>query len=90
MALAVHAAHVGRVAPERFQPLRIAVDRCKGCSLCIGVCRGEALALDPQSVNALGYHGVRLVDSAACTSCALCARICPDAVFTVYAPPKRS
>jgi NAD-dependent dihydropyrimidine dehydrogenase PreA subunit len=31
---------------------------------------------------------VRLTDPSACTSCAICARVCPDAVFTVYAPPK--
>ena len=90
MAIAVHAVRAGRVAPEAVQPLRIGVDRCKGCSLCIGVCRTKALALDEGTVNALGYHPVRLIDAAACTSCALCARICPDAVFTVYSPPKRS
>ena len=90
MALAVHAAHAGRVAPEGFQPLRIAVDRCKGCSLCIGVCRSGVLALDQEIVNAPGYHPVHLLDGAGCTSCALCARICPEAVFTVYAPPRRS
>ena len=46
------------------------------------------LDLDVSVVNALGYHPVRLTDAAACTSCALCARICPDAVFAVFARPK--
>jgi 2-oxoglutarate ferredoxin oxidoreductase subunit delta len=40
-------------------------------------------------VNALGYHPVRLLDPAGCTSCAICARVCPDAVFTVWAEPRR-
>lgn len=71
-----------------FQPLEIAGDRCKGCGLCIEVCPRNVLALDESVVNVLGYHPVRLIDAAACTSDALCARVCPDAVFTVYARPR--
>ncbi len=71
-----------------FRPLAIRSDRCKGCELCIAACPHQALALDTSVVNPLGYHPVRLVDASACTSCAICARVCPDAVFTVYAPPK--
>jgi 2-oxoglutarate ferredoxin oxidoreductase subunit delta len=48
------------------------------------------LALDVGVVNPLGYHPVRLTDAAGCTSCALCARVCPDAVFTVFAPRKEA
>lgn len=65
-------------------PIDIATDRCKGCELCIGTCPKHVLVLDGVVVNVLGYHPVRLTDAAACTSCALCARICPDAVFTIY------
>jgi 2-oxoglutarate ferredoxin oxidoreductase subunit delta len=71
-----------------WMPLHIATDRCKGCELCVTDCPKHVLALDRSTVNALGYHPVVLTDAAACTSCALCARICPDAVFTVYAQPK--
>jgi 2-oxoglutarate ferredoxin oxidoreductase subunit delta len=71
-----------------FEPLDIAVERCKGCGLCVSVCPKDVLALDVSIVNDLGYHPVRLIDAAACTSCALCARICPDVVFTVYARAK--
>ena len=52
------------------------------------ICPKHCLALDTSVVNASGYHAVRLTDAAVCTSCALCARICPDAVFAVYARPK--
>ena len=48
------------------------------------------LALDDTGVNALGHHAVRLVDAAACTSCVLCARVCPDAVLTIYARSRRA
>jgi 2-oxoglutarate ferredoxin oxidoreductase subunit delta len=69
-------------------PLSIARDRCKGCSLCVGVCPKHVLALDESVVNRLGYHPVRLLDAGACTSCVLCARVCPDSVFTVFAPAR--
>jgi ferredoxin len=47
-------------ALEAFEPLEIAVDRCKGCSLCIGACPKGILELDVAIVNELGYHPVRL------------------------------
>lgn len=77
-----------RRAVPAFEPLIIASDRCKGCGLCIAACAKGSLELDPVRVNILGYHPVRLADPDACTSCAICARVCPDAVFTVLARPK--
>jgi 2-oxoglutarate ferredoxin oxidoreductase subunit delta len=79
----------GSVAPATWSPLRIATDRCKGCELCVAACTPGALALDTGVVNALGYHPVRLIDPAACTSCARCAKVCPDVVFTVFAAPRQ-
>jgi 2-oxoglutarate ferredoxin oxidoreductase subunit delta len=76
------------VAAAPWSPLLIAVDRCKGCELCITACPKVVLALDRSRVNALGYHPIELLDAAGCTSCAFCARVCPDAVFTVLAAPK--
>ena len=35
-----------------------------------------------------GTRPVQLTDAAGCTSCAICARVCPDVVFTVFARPK--
>lgn len=72
-----------------FSPLAIAEERCKGCELCITACPKHVLELDRAIVNVLGYHPVRLTDADGCTSCAFCARVCPDAVFTVYAPPRK-
>jgi 2-oxoglutarate ferredoxin oxidoreductase subunit delta len=73
---------------DAWRPLDIASDRCKGCELCITACPHHVLALDERVVNHLGYHPVRLTDPAGCTSCVLCARVCPDVVFTIYAPRK--
>ena len=80
----------GLTSLEPWSPLDIAADRCKGCELCIGACPQHVLALDVGVVNPLGYHPIQLVDPAGCTSCALCARVCPDAIFTVYAPRKEA
>jgi 2-oxoglutarate ferredoxin oxidoreductase subunit delta len=68
-------------------PVVIAEERCKGCEICVAACPKDALALDRGRVNVLGYHPVELTDAAACTSCAFCARVCPDAVFTVWTIP---
>ena len=88
MTVAFHPAETEPPVAEAFQPLEIAVDRCKGCGLCVAICPKHVLALDPSFVNEHGYHPVQLTDAAGCTSCALCARICPDTAFTVYARPK--
>lgn len=90
MAIAVQPTRSRVNTLEAFELLDIAVDRCKGCGLCVVVCPKGILALDESIVNELGYHPVRLTDAAACTSCALCARICPDTVFAVYARPRRT
>jgi len=80
----------GQRSAEPFLPLEIATDRCKGCELCVTACPKAVLALDPEAVNVLGYHPARLLDAAGCTSCAFCARVCPDSVFTIFARPRES
>ena len=76
--------------PVPWSPLVIAEDRCKGCELCVTACPKSVLQLNRGRVNALGYHPVELTDAAACTSCAFCARVCPDTVFTVWAAPREA
>jgi 2-oxoglutarate ferredoxin oxidoreductase subunit delta len=81
------------ITPHRLLPwipLVIAENLCKGCELCVGACPKQVLALDRGRINALGYHPIQLVDAGGCTSCAVCARVCPDAVFTVWAAPHRA
>lgn len=74
--------------PLPWAPLVIAGQRCKGCELCVAACPKGVLALNRGIVNVLGYHRVELRDAAGCTSCAFCARVCPDAVFTVWSAPR--
>jgi 2-oxoglutarate ferredoxin oxidoreductase subunit delta len=65
--------------------------RCKGCDLCTTVCPQDVLHLDPDNLNAKGYHPAMLAedDDKHCTGCAICAVICPDACITVLREPKQ-
>ena len=57
-------------------------DRCKGCSLCVGVCPKGIVALSHE-LNAKGYHPAQVTDQEKCIGCAFCATMCPDCVITV-------
>lgn len=63
--------------------IEVAVDRCKGCSLCITVCPLDLLELDPNSINKKGYQPMRIHTPDKCIGCTNCAMICPDVVITV-------
>jgi 2-oxoglutarate ferredoxin oxidoreductase subunit delta len=59
----------------------IAVDRCKGCELCIPACPPRVLAMSGER-NAIGFAYPEL--SPGCTGCGACALVCPDFCFEVY------
>ena len=61
--------------------LRIDVERCKGCELCITACPPGVLAMS-SGVNDMGYRFPVLHDG--CTGCTACQLVCPDFVFDVY------
>jgi 2-oxoglutarate ferredoxin oxidoreductase subunit delta len=60
----------------------MAIDRCKGCDLCIPACRPGVLTMTTDLVNAQGFRYPLL--SPGCTACKACFEICPDSVFEVY------
>ncbi len=59
------------------------VDRCKGCSLCVGACPKKIIELAKEEMNAKGFHPATITDQGKCIACAFCAMMCPDAVITV-------
>ncbi|MDR7484069.1 MAG: 4Fe-4S dicluster domain-containing protein [Armatimonadota bacterium] len=71
------------VAP--FSRVVVAVERCKGCGLCVAVCPPNVLALG--ALNARGYPAAVLLDNDRCTSCTACALVCPETAIAVYKPP---
>ncbi len=63
--------------------VRVDVDRCKGCAVCVAACPFDVLALSTR-VNAKGYPWAEGIHPDACTGCANCAVVCPDGCITVY------
>jgi 2-oxoglutarate ferredoxin oxidoreductase subunit delta len=68
--------------------VKLNIETCKGCELCIEACPQDSLALSKE-INSLGYHYAVLVQDN-CTGCSNCALVCPDAVITVYRTRKNS
>ncbi len=58
-------------------------DACKGCNLCISVCRFEVLEINRCNLNKKGYHPVTVAHKEKCTVCASCALICPDSAIRI-------
>ncbi len=61
----------------------IAVERCKGCHLCVTVCPKNILVVDDR-YNQNGYMPVTVTEMERCTGCALCAEMCPDICILVW------
>ncbi|NIM04037.1 MAG: 4Fe-4S dicluster domain-containing protein [Armatimonadetes bacterium] len=61
----------------------IDVEKCKACELCIHFCPQENLALS-ESINARGFHPVRMLDEEKCNGCGNCALMCPDVCIRVF------
>ncbi|MEG1633287.1 MAG: 4Fe-4S binding protein [Oscillospiraceae bacterium] len=59
----------------------IKTDNCKGCGLCVSVCRKEALTMSKE-MNKKGYqHAV--ADQEKCIGCGMCYRMCPDCCISI-------
>jgi 2-oxoglutarate ferredoxin oxidoreductase subunit delta len=59
----------------------IAIDRCKGCELCIPACKPGVLKMS-DGRNELGVSYPELIPG--CTSCGACLLVCPDFCFEIY------
>jgi 2-oxoglutarate ferredoxin oxidoreductase subunit delta len=68
-------------APAARGSVEIAVERCKGCELCIPACPPRVLRMSTQR-NALGVPYPELLPG--CTGCAACLLVCPDFCFEVH------
>ncbi len=63
--------------------IKIDVDRCKGCYLCVEFCPKKLISTD-SGLNSKGINPVKFKDGAGCLGCGFCAVICPDCCIEVY------
>jgi Pyruvate/2-oxoacid:ferredoxin oxidoreductase delta subunit len=56
--------------------LRIDVDECKGCGLCIEACPPKAIDMS-EHLNHYGYR-TAVYAGAGCTGCGICFMACPE------------
>ena len=57
-------------------------DRCKGCGLCVAVCRKKVLEISDE-VNTKGYFPVYQAHPENCVFCATCCIMCPDVALMI-------
>jgi 2-oxoglutarate ferredoxin oxidoreductase subunit delta len=63
--------------------VKVDVERCKGCNLCVVACPTNVLEL-AREVNGKGYNYAYMANPEACIGCANCGLVCPDSVIEVY------
>ena len=56
--------------------LRVDVDECKGCGLCVEACPPKSIALSEQ-LNHYGYR-TAMYAGTGCTGCGICFMVCPE------------
>lgn len=69
--------------------IRISVERCKGCGLCVTVCPKDNLRMS-EDLNEAGHPYAVVVDPAKCIYCGMCGRMCPDVAIDIEDDPKSS
>lgn len=62
--------------------IKIDLERCKGCGLCIDSCPKKLIGLD-ESLNKHGVHPAYFKGES-CSGCAFCAQVCPECCIEVY------
>ena len=62
--------------------IKINIERCKGCGICVSVCPIDNLRMSA-NMNKSGHKHVEVIDEAKCTGCALCCQMCPDVVIEI-------
>ncbi|MFW6137777.1 MAG: 4Fe-4S binding protein [Spirochaetota bacterium] len=66
-----------------MERVKINIDRCKGCELCIDACPRAVLEMS-EDFNSSGYHYCVFKNKENCNSCSFCAIMCPDMSIEVY------
>jgi NAD-dependent dihydropyrimidine dehydrogenase PreA subunit len=68
--------------------LRVDVDECKGCGLCVEACPPKVIGMS-ERLNHYGYRTATYA-GAGCTGCGICFMVCPEpGAITVMQAVKR-
>ena len=68
---------VAAVPRAKWQKPVIDKTLCSACSMCVAVCRANALRIAPPAFHGDIHVTAELFDGKKCVGCALCARECP-------------
>ncbi len=63
--------------------VRVLVEYCKGCELCISACPHGVLEMSDELTES-GVRPARAKPGADCVGCAQCYQVCPDAAIEVW------
>lgn len=63
--------------------VRINKEFCKGCSLCLCVCKKDVLGMSSE-LNAKGNTFIILSHPENCVGCKACATMCPEGAIELY------
>ena len=66
--------------------VRINLEYCKGCGLCVGVCAKHGLYISDK-LSPLGIRPAAVRPEVQCTQCRNCCTICPDAAIEIVVKP---
>ena len=56
--------------------MRVDVDECKGCGLCVDACPPKVIVLG-EKLNHYGYR-TATYEGVGCTACGICFMVCPE------------
>lgn len=63
--------------------MKINKEFCKGCGLCISVCKKDVLRLG-EELNSKGSSYVVLKNPGNCIGCKACSTMCPEGAIALY------
>jgi 2-oxoglutarate ferredoxin oxidoreductase subunit delta len=71
------------MTPKAKGRIRVDVERCKGCGLCLASCPKGQIRLAAE-VDGRGIRVAHFDGDQRCTACGHCFAVCPDVAITVF------
>lgn len=75
-----------RMTAKKKYKITIPKERCKGCGLCVYVCKKDVLKMsEEEETNEKSYRFAKVVNQESCTGCINCCTVCPDVCIEIKA-----